>query len=362
MMAESTESGDVQVQVEVETQEQEPVYVATAEPVEGEAEPVEPEPGLGGAKEAMAPLKAMKNPMDAMDGWTLLVGFLVSSIIVAVAACIEGVNFGSSLAWWAFAGSLLSVIIIAILMILKKFAPAAYNSAAQWILIFLLVWWVAIVFPATFYSPFPTLGNGWLGCWISLVFAAVLAARAFADKAKALNAAIKSQSSTGATKNALFLGAGSIVFLIAACFTISNTVAVGIVVTTVTDRSYAAYAVSIAVISIVACALVMVWANVESLKASAGTVNIVVSIFLIVWWVIGAFVVTFVAPYKDAGPSTNGWLAVWVCLYFATGLFKACGLDTVRKLVTKNGGNGEAAEGGDAQAESGKQEEGTPAL
>ncbi len=296
----------------------------------------------GAAHAVAVPLKAVTNPMDAMDGWTLLVTLLVSSIIVFVAACVAvGTGDNAGLTWWAFAGSLISIIVVIVLMVLKKCAEEASIKAGPFMMIGLLVLWVAVDMPCTFASPFSTLSNGWIGCWASLIVSGALASRAFADKAKTMSNALSQQQGNEATKYALFLGMTSIVVLIAGCFTFSNAGCFS-----VPAGGLLGYSVAVAVISIVGCVVILIVANVAAFQQHSGKTNMIISIFLIVWWACAAFILTFWGPFTGLGCSTNGFIATWVAIFAALSLFKACGLDTVKGLVSKaKAGRGGAGTG-----------------
>lgn len=337
-----------------------------AEPVTSEGEPVgaDATESDGNGDAVAAPLQNIKNPMDAMDGWTLLVALLVTSIIVFVRSCIVvsqatasvlGVTVSApGLSWWALIGSLISLLLVVVMMILKKCNEEASIKASPIVMIILLVIWIAIVFPCTFSAPFHDLEVGWLGCWGSLAVSGALAARAFADKAKALTDAIKKQTEGGseATKFALFLGMGSIIVLIAACFSFGCAVSSSFVTN---YNGLAGYAVAVAVLSIIACVIILVFANVETLKQHSGKTNTALSIFLIVWWIIGCFVMAFVGPFDGTSCSFNGFVAIWICLLASLSLFKACGLDTVKAMVSKAKGN----KGGEGNAEANETEDAT---
>lgn len=341
------EENDVTVEVE-------------AEPVTMEGEPVgaDATETIGNEDGVAAPLENIKNPMDAMDGWTLLVALLVTSIIVFVRSIIiiDQISFIGvpGLYWWALIGSLISLLLVVVMMILKKCSEENSIKASPIVMIILLVIWIAIVFPCTFDSPFHDLEVGWLGCWGSLAVSGALAGRAFADKAKALTDAIKKQTEGGseATKFALFLGMGSIVVLIAACFSFNCAVGLNAVVTSYSGL--AGYAVAVAVISIIACVIILVFANVETLKQHSGKTNTGLSIFLIIWWVLGCFIMAFVGPFDGTSCSFNGFVSIWICLLASLSLFKACGLDTVKALVSKmKAGN----KGGEGNADAGNNED-----
>jgi hypothetical protein len=327
-----------------------------------EPAPVEEEPSTerGGADAAVDALKSGGNPIDAMDGFTLLVALLVTSIIVFVSSCVAAwapatpvLGGVSGYVWWAFVGSLLSIVACVILIVFKKCCEPQFVTAGPWMMIVLLVLWLAVMFPATFASPFTALSNGWIGCWASVVVSAALAARAFADKAKAMQNAIASQTGSEATKFALFLGMSSLVVLIAASVGFGVGGCGGGLLGTGTG--YLGYAVALAVISILAVVVVLIIANVESMKQHSNKTNMIISIFLIVWWAVGAFVTTFVAPFGGTACSLNGYLAVWISIYASFSLFKACGLATVQQWFNKNKSGG-AGDGGESAADD------TPAL
>jgi len=334
---------DVQVKVE-----DEPVYEAEAEPVEGEEG--------GNIKDA---IKDGKNPLDAMDGYTLLVGVLIASIIVFVAAILDlWVTAGAfallnaGLAYWIFAGSLISIIVAVVMIILKKCAEDASIKAGPIISIILLVIWLAIALPGTF-GQFTDLENGWIGCWAGLALSGALAGRAFADKVAAMEAAIKSQTESSATKFALFCGVASLVVLIAASLLGSTFIPTA---GASCGAGSQGYAIALAVISMIVAIIILVFANVETLKQHSGMTNMILSIFLVVWWAIGAFYTTFVGPFGGAGCGLNGFIAVWISLFSAISLFKACGLDAVKQWIEKVKGN----KGGESNETSNNDD--TPAL
>ena len=69
---------------------------------------------------------------------------------------------------------------------------------------------------------------------------------------------------------------------------------------------------------------------------------------------------TFVSPFGAASACTslNGYLSVWICVYAAFMLFKACGLATVQGWIAKakGGAGGENGAAGESSADD------TPAL
>lgn len=291
-------SDEEQVAIKVEGEE-EPVYA----PEEVEDKPAAAEPP-NAAQAAVDAIKAGTNPLDAMDHFTLLVALLITSIIVFVASCVSiwgsaggGATFGViwGIAIWGFVGSLISISLCVIMIIFKKSCDVQYLTASPIVAVIFMLLWLGLVFPLTFGGPFTDLNNGWVGSWASLAVSAALAARAFADKAKALQKAIESQSGNEATKYALFLGIASIVAVI----------------------------------------IILVIANVQSAQQFGATANMVISIFLIVWWAIGAFITTFVQPFNGTGCSLNGYIAVWLCVYSSFMCFKAAGLGHVQGWIAK---------------------------
>ena len=133
------------------------------------------------------------NPLDSMDGYTMLVTLLVVNIVEFVAAIVftanlvgGDVNPDFGLGVWAVVGGLFSIITVVVLLILKKCNETASVKIAPWLSAWLLLLWVAIVMPCTFQPPFAAFGNGYVGAWASLVVAGTLTARAFADKAASI--------------------------------------------------------------------------------------------------------------------------------------------------------------------------------
>lgn len=130
------------------------------------------------------------NPLDSMDGYTVLVTLLVVNIVEFVAAIVftanlvgGDVNPDFGLGVWAVVGGLFSIITVVIMLILKKCNETTSVKIAPWLSAWLLLLWVAIVMPCTFQPPFAAFGNGYVGAWASLVVAGTLTARAFADRA-----------------------------------------------------------------------------------------------------------------------------------------------------------------------------------
>jgi hypothetical protein len=64
------------------------------------------------------------------------------------------------------------------------------------------------------------------------------------------------------------------------------------------------YSIAVGVVSIVACALILTFVNVTSMKRHSGLVNTVMSIFLALWWAVGAFILTFVNPFNLSAGQT----------------------------------------------------------
>ena len=107
------------------------------------------------------------NPLDSMDGYTVLVTLLVVNIIEFVAAIVFTSNlvggdanpdFG--LGVWALVGGLLSILSVVVMLILKKCNEPLSVRLGPWFSIFLTLLWIAVVMPCTFQKPFAAFGNG----------------------------------------------------------------------------------------------------------------------------------------------------------------------------------------------------------
>lgn len=232
-------------------------------------------------------------------------------------------------------GGLLSILTVVAMLVLKKCNEAMSVKAAPLLSVWLLVLWIAVVMPCTFAQPFASFGNGYIGAWLSLVCSGTLAARAFADKAASVRKALEAQTASDTGKWTMICGLASIVVMIAGAFKFSAT----------DNSGYLSYAVSVSVFSIVACVLILVFVNVRSMKQHSGIVNTIISIFLAVWWVVGAFVMTFVAPFNlhlddssidNSGNSCqgfNGYFGTFAATFAALKLFQSCGLDFVKSKM-----------------------------
>uniref|UniRef100_A0A0G4I317 Uncharacterized protein n=1 Tax=Chromera velia CCMP2878 TaxID=1169474 RepID=A0A0G4I317_9ALVE len=86
----------------------------------------------------------------------------------------------------------------------------------------------------------------------------------------------------------------------------------------------AAYAVAVGCVSVV-CVLLQLILN-RAAKNAAPKVEPWMSVFLIIWWIPGASVLTFRSPFVVAG---NGYFASWAAVLFAGNFFRLSGL---RKL------------------------------
>ena len=97
---------------------------------------------------------------------------------------------------------------------------------------------------------------------------------------------------------------------------------------------YLAYALSVAIISLLACIAMQVG---EFVKPNfLETTEKPVSLFLFVWWFLGTGVITFKAPFVTAG---NGYFSAWAGLLFTThwalnvDISKFPEMDKVRKTL-----------------------------
>ncbi len=122
----------------------------------------------------------MMNPLDTMDGYTLLVTLLVINVVEFVAAIVFTANlvagelnpdFGVGV--WAIVGGVLSLLTVVLMLILKKCNETASVRTAPWLSLWLLMLWIAIVFPCTFQPPFAAFGNGCVLCCPALSICAL---------------------------------------------------------------------------------------------------------------------------------------------------------------------------------------------
>ena len=85
--------------------------------------------------------------------------------------------------------------------------------------------------------------------------------------------------------------------------------------------SYAAYAVTVGTVSAAACvAIFLCQVHRDTLPYALHSAPTPLSGFLLVWWLFGWFVLTFIAPFTDIG---NGFFGSWTAMAAAMGLCHA---------------------------------------
>jgi len=218
-------------------------------------------------------------------GYPLIV-FLCSvvALVASSTKCGDGPSC-TGVEGWAVAASVVSTVVSLGYLVLDK--KGNLEPKMQLIVtLFLFAWWVAFAGVATFKGPFTIPGNGYFACWGGLIATSVMMVnsvgkvRESVDKFAALG------------YKAILAIVGSVVVWCA-----------GI---TYAGSGLGNYAIAAGIISMV----FFIGRIVAGPKLSANMQKYF-AMFMIVWWLVGMFILTFWGPFDNVG---NGYFATWACL------------------------------------------------
>eukprot|EP01062_Namystynia_karyoxenos_P014513 TRINITY_DN1521_c0_g1_i1.p1 TRINITY_DN1521_c0_g1~~TRINITY_DN1521_c0_g1_i1.p1 ORF type:complete len:539 (+),score=131.27 TRINITY_DN1521_c0_g1_i1:103-1617(+) len=204
---------------------------------------------------------------------------------------------------WVLICAVISLCICLVVFVLAYTSMADnVNEFWKWIALFLFLWWCAGTGVATYDKPYTFTGNGYFGCWVAVIAAAILVTQAFGqDLGSGPDDALqKSADSLGSIKEVVGVCLASLVVLIQAAIDCDSC------------KDYLAWALACAVISFVITLVIIIihffkLADIESFMKW-------IALFLAAWWAAGTGCMTFEAPYVHTG---NAYFGAWAALIFA---------------------------------------------
>eukprot|EP00929_Paragymnodinium_shiwhaense_P003394 TRINITY_DN103888_c0_g1_i1.p1 TRINITY_DN103888_c0_g1~~TRINITY_DN103888_c0_g1_i1.p1 ORF type:complete len:536 (+),score=75.40 TRINITY_DN103888_c0_g1_i1:153-1760(+) len=276
-------------------------------------------------------LDRLKQHLGDVLGETMVpfVTLSLASLAVFVQALVkyDGHYQGASL--WILLCSLFSVLICAA-CIVRPFSEIC-RPHVKAIALFLLVWWAAGAFSATFYGPYYDVAwaaNGYFGCWIAFG-AAIMFARLAADiNLTKIDGVHRSSSlAGGAPIEMLLLFFASLVVLLAAGLGCRGKKDCGVDGVWAMVCSGVSLALSFAVIFCKGTGMAT-----DKVDARLP----LLALFLMLWWILGTTTMTFEGPFQVLG---NGYFGAWAALAAAVslGLTSLGLLDKAEKLAISRG-------------------------
>jgi hypothetical protein len=200
---------------------------------------------------------------------------------------------------YAVAVGTVSAIICVGYIFMRKFSPASLVRFDIYIAFFLAIWWSLGAGILTFDAPYTQVGNGYFATWVGCIAANVylfLSSQAIREGQSQIRVAAEQQP-------AFLLMLASFVEMIAAANVCSN-------VNYCEDEL--GWAVAVGCLSIVITAVVMFCALKN--KPLPRLIMQMISVTLVVIWIAGVYVNTFIAPFKAVG---NGYLASWSAMFLS---------------------------------------------
>eukprot|EP00756_Hemistasia_phaeocysticola_P018616 Hpha_TRINITY_DN15607_c0_g4::TRINITY_DN15607_c0_g4_i1::g.99511::m.99511 len=204
---------------------------------------------------------------------------------------------------WMVACSVISLVVVIALLIPP--VASAVQPFAKYVMLFLFAWWCAGAGVATFDAPYKGTGNGYFGVWAALISASILCSQAWGAGVESAGAALEKGAGAAKSSTHLFgLFVCSVVTLAAASIACDDRYKC---------EKYYAWAVACTAISTF-ITLVLVVLNLTGKDGMLASFMKWIALFLFVWWVAGAWTMTFKRPFKYAG---NGYFATWGALLFS---------------------------------------------
>ena len=237
-------------------------------------------------------------------------GLLIASLAL-FGACVPRLSDASE-AIYLLVGSILSALTVLVLLLRSDKLGPKWRTILV-ILLFLL--WITLAWFATVVGPFQQTGNGyfsaWLGCGCSLLALLMEANRSEADTT------VDEMRQAASRHTTFLLGVGSLVLVIESIggrdglmlyALVVGGVSLALVVTLFIHRTIKSEEAA-ELLSTVGC------------KCREGgttyTYHILLSLFLTLWWAVGAGVLTFLGPFTT---TSNAYFSIWASLICAVAI------------------------------------------
>lgn len=266
----------------------------------------------------------IRDTLKSLDDFSLIVIMLVASCVEFVAAIVRVAESGfDPFGSWAFAGGLVAVVVNITFLVLRKVAADLHKKIAGWVALVMCIWWLSVAVPATFVSPFTTLSNGWIGCWLAFASTGMYMSSSF-KPLECIKQKLQQQADSHTGKMCLILLIASVVVMISAI--VSAVAADG--TNDGTQFGLAVFAIVATIVTVVLVIVILV------LMSKAERVIMILSIVIAVLWICAGFVGTFIGPNASFGVtgslgSVNGFVGTWFALFAAMKLFQNTALDVI---------------------------------
>lgn len=229
-------------------------------------------------------------------GWPLVV--FMSSLVLLIAAssnCSDQKNCSSNNGY-AVAAGVISLVISFVFLFLER-KETLQPTVRLGMTVFLFVWWVLVAGICTFSGPFSEPGNGYFAAWGGLVASLYM----LMNEVGKVRDAIDKFSAVGQKIGILLVGSLVVMFAsIGACRGGCS--------------GNASYGIAVGAISF---SFTLARVLLES-KIGENVLRIF-NLFMVVWWLIAFFVLTFFGPFLKVG---NGYFGTWACLFASLLLIK----------------------------------------
>lgn len=236
--------------------------------------------------EFIANFEKAKSAVFDNGGYPLLV--LLCSIIVMIAsanACSESCNNTTG---YVVAASVISILVSLAFVFLEKkqnLQPKVrlYLVAALWL------WWTLLACISTFPpGPFTLPGNGYFFSWIGMIITTIMLMNEVGKVRQALD-----RFSNLGHKYALLIVGSLVVFF-------------GGLACTTSCGSLNSYAIAVGIISFV-FTVVRIFLE----QKITEKMDFYWKLFIVIWWTVGFFILTFAGPFQDVG---NGYFGTVLCV------------------------------------------------
>jgi len=243
----------------------------------------------------------------AASSFAIFLGLGVSAFVVGLEICIGGI-YTTPQTVFGLITTTFTVVVVAISILLELDDAPLEPPMKRALFIAMTGLWAITAPWLTFKYPFTGTGNGYFGLWVGLACVSKLAVDA--STPGSVRASFNSMLANERVAAMWGQMVAAIILIIQSMFTDSNTTANW------------GYGLSVGIVSAtfaVFGAIVMggpLGGKVlftAPFLAKPTSLNDLLSVFLFIWWGVGAGILTIDGPYKDTGPDShaNGYFASW---------------------------------------------------